>query len=145
MYKSRQEGFLKSNSTDEYPNCHLSTWYPRQVGITLNWVVLPHIFILITVDSCHECTPGDRPLCDLMLCTCPKIILGGTLRSAPAYRCSFIRCALISRCTYNRSQLYITGNGWSSISGYSNSLCANNVVFEANYPSYPWTNTACRQ
>jgi len=31
MYKSRQEGFLKPNSTEEYPNCHLSTWYPEQV------------------------------------------------------------------------------------------------------------------
>ena len=31
MYKSRPEGFLKPNSTEEYPNCHLSTWYPEQV------------------------------------------------------------------------------------------------------------------
>nr|CAD2180426.1 unnamed protein product [Meloidogyne enterolobii] len=33
MYKSRQEGFLKPNSTEEYPNCHLSTWYPEQATI----------------------------------------------------------------------------------------------------------------
>jgi V-type H+-transporting ATPase subunit a len=33
MFKPRKEGFIDPNTGEEYPNCHLSTWYPNQVWI----------------------------------------------------------------------------------------------------------------